>query len=40
MGKLTAKGIEHAGPGEHYDGDGLILIIGPTAHQAGTTDTA
>lgn len=28
MWKLTVKGIEHAGPGEHYHGDGLILIVG------------
>ena len=28
-GKLTAKQVEHAGPGRHGDGDGLSLLVKP-----------
>ena len=30
MGRLTTKKVEHAKPGRHSDGDGLMLLVKPT----------
>jgi integrase len=30
MGKLTARGVQTAGPGKHEDGEGLRLVVSPT----------